>query len=353
MTVRPMTRWARRAALVTLAFTTASCGFSLQSFPKFGGLSGPSYPLHARFANVLNLPANAQVREGSAVIGQVSSISTHHFQADLTFRIRSAVHIPVGSTAQVRFDSPLGDEFILIQGPPGSAKGRSLAPGAVLPESSTGTAPSVEDTLTALGAVLNGGGISSLQTIIVQLNNTLGGHQSQIRELVGQISTALTSLSKSSGDIDGAITAVASLSSQLNAGSDIITSGIDAIAPAVTVLSQENGDLDNLLTQLTNLSSVANQVVATSGQASINDVHQLLPVVNQLEGVEQQLGPDLTDIAAFETETPKIAPGNYLQVGLTVNTNFNSAPQVATAQSVSTATTSGRAVSAILEGGLP
>jgi phospholipid/cholesterol/gamma-HCH transport system substrate-binding protein len=329
------------------------CGFSLQAFPKIGGPSGPSYPIYARFTNVLNLPADAQVRDGSAVVGTVTSITTHHFLADLTLAIRSDVHLPAGTTAQVRFDSPLGDEYVLLT-PPASASGPSLRRGAVLGVDATTTAPSIENTLTALGAVLDGGGIDQLQTIVVELNKTFGGSQHQIRTLLSQLAVALKSLSAHTGDIETAITAVGNLAAELNARRDTITGGIDAIAPAVGVLAKENDDLRALLTQLVRLSRTTNSIIATSGQDSINDAHDLVPVVNQLVGVERRVGPDHADIATFEAMTPKIAPGDYLQVSLTLHARFNSGP-VDAGDTVATIgpATGAAAIVKLLEAGLP
>lgn len=339
-------QWKTLAASLVLAIGVSGCGFSLQSFPKIGSQHGPSYPLRARFTNVLNLPADAQVREGAAVVGQVSSISTHNFLADLTLAIRRGIRIPVGTTAEVRFDSPLGDEYVLLTPPANQAKGW-LASDAVIPATATSTAPSVEDVLTVLGTVLNGGGISQLHTIVSQLNDALDGNQSQIRDLLGQLATTLGSLAAHTPDIASAISAVGSLAAQLNAGAGVITRGIVVLAPATRVLASENSDLHALLVQLTNLSRTANRIVAASGDDSVNDAHQLLPVVNQLVGVESKLGPDLTDIARFEAETPKIAPGDYLQVAVNLNAEFAPGPADADAPSGSSA------VTALLENGLP
>jgi len=50
----------RPASLLAAAGLLSSCGISLQSLPKIGGISGPTYKLTAYFTNVVNLPANAQ-----------------------------------------------------------------------------------------------------------------------------------------------------------------------------------------------------------------------------------------------------------------------------------------------------
>jgi phospholipid/cholesterol/gamma-HCH transport system substrate-binding protein len=336
------------AAAVTVA--CSACSISLQSLPKPGTQTGPSYQLHATFANVLNLPTNAQVREGSALIGQVGSINTRDFRAQVVLNIRSGVRLPVGSTAQVRFDTPLGDEFVVVQVPPGPSTGPFLANGAVLGEEQTSTAPSVEDTLAALGTVLNGGGLNQLQTIIDELNKTFDGNQPQIRSLLQDITASTVSLSTHASDIDTALASFGHLADVLNSGRTTITQAIDAIAPGVSVLASENSDFSNLFTQLTNLSTVANSVISQTTQSSVNDAKQLLPLLNQLVGVESQLGPALTDIAKFESTTPKVAPGNYLQVSVTATANLNSAPCMVGSCS---GNTTGAAVSALLQGGLP
>ncbi len=56
-----------------------------------------------------------------------------------------------------------------------------------------------------------------------------------------------------------------------------------------------------------------------SGQSSVNDVKDLLPVVDQLLAVSKQIGPDLADLSRFESSSTKVAPGDYLQVSVLVN----------------------------------
>jgi phospholipid/cholesterol/gamma-HCH transport system substrate-binding protein len=340
--------------------------------PKLGSLRGPTYAVRAQFSNVLNLPADAQVRYGSAVVGQVGSITTSDFKANIVLNIRKGVLLPVGTKAQVRFDSPLGDEFVLLQPPATTAHPQWLVGGATLNESDTSTAPSVEDTLSALAVVLNGGGLNQLETIVSQLNATFKGNQPALRSLLSQLGTDFKSLSAHSGDLDSALTAIAHLSAQLNAGSGVITSGIDTIGPAAHVLANENVDLQQFLTQLTKLSTVADSVISESGTQSVEDAKLLLPVVNQLVGVDNQIGPDLQNIADFESGTQKIAPGNYLQVSVILHILLNGSPETATGSggvvasvmttpsgstSDTTADTSqsgnGRAVSDLLESGIP
>jgi phospholipid/cholesterol/gamma-HCH transport system substrate-binding protein len=314
-------RWAAGPVVAAAALLLSGCALSLQSLPKVSSLSASTYPIYAEFANVLNLPVEAQVREGAEVVGQVGSISTSNYQADLTLDIKRSVRLLVGTTAQVRFDDPLGDEYVLLQEPPAGEELslRFLAPRGRIPEESTSTAPSVEDTFGALSLVLNGGGINQLQTIIGQLNNTFNGNQTPIHSFLTTIDNGVSSLAGGRVAIDNALASISGLSNKLNGGGGTIATGISTITPAIAVLAGETQQISGLLTQLTNLGTIGTQVAQESGQNSVDDVDDLLPVVQQLNAVSAQLGPDLDALARFEAETPKIAPGDYLQVNAIVN----------------------------------
>jgi phospholipid/cholesterol/gamma-HCH transport system substrate-binding protein len=304
-----------------LTVLLGGCALSLQSLPKITSTSSATYRVHAVFANVLNLPENAQVRVGAEVVGQVSSISTRNFQADLTLEIDKNVRLLAGTTAQIRFDNPLGDEYVFLLAPAQASVGggSTLRPGAVIAENATSTAPSVEDTFGALSLVLNGGGLNQLQTIIHELNDTFNGNQPQIRSFLTTIDRGVHSVTSGRAVIDAALQSIEKLTLKLNAGRSVIANGIDTIGPAIGVLASENSQFSKLLGELSNLGAIGTKVAEQSGQNSVNDVKDLLPVVDQLVSVSRQLGPDLNDLSRFEAETPKVAPGDYLQVKVIAN----------------------------------
>jgi phospholipid/cholesterol/gamma-HCH transport system substrate-binding protein len=351
-------RWAP-ALIIVVAVSLGGCGFhglSLQSLPKLGGVTGATYPIYATFANVLNLPVGGQVRVGPQVVGEVSDISAIDFQASVTMRIEKNVTLLQGTTAQVRFDNPLGDEYVLLTAP-ADTQVPHLRPGAQIPESDTGTAPSVEDTLGALSLVLNGGGINQLQTIIHELNNAFNGNQPQIRSFLGTVNAALSSLAHGRVALDDFLASAGNLTRELNgtggAGANKISKAVSSIAPAIGVLASENASLGRLFGALSNLGAVGTQIAQQSGQNGVDDVRALLPVVDQLNAVSQQLAPVLSEVSRFEAETPKVAPGDYLQVGVVANVILPSgdfSPNVDPSDSM---TGSGaRAITLLLDGAL-
>jgi phospholipid/cholesterol/gamma-HCH transport system substrate-binding protein len=313
---RHQRRAAALGAVVATTVAVTGCGISLQSLPKLGGVSGPTYNVKATFANVVNLPANAEVREGAFEVGYVSNIATKNFVAVVTMTIKRSVVLPADTTVEVRFDTPLGEDFLLLQPPAGPVEVANLTNGSSIAEAQTSTAPSVEDTFGALGALLNGGGINQLQTIITETNNVLTGNQPQIRSLLNQVNTTLSSFNGNSGAIDSALTAIGDLSQVLNRSSGAITNGIGALGPAVGVLANENVQLNQLITQVSQLSTVANNIVTQSQVGAVQDLQALGPVLNQLTAVQQQLSPALTAVDRFEQVLPQVTPGNYLQASI-------------------------------------
>jgi phospholipid/cholesterol/gamma-HCH transport system substrate-binding protein len=290
------------------------------------------------------------------VVGEVTNISASNFQASVTMRIEKSVTLLKGTTAQVRFDNPLGDEYVLLTAPADTQAPR-LRAGAQIPESDTGTAPSVEDTLGALSLVLNGGGINQLQTIIHELNNTFNGNQPQIRSFLGTVNAAAASLAGGRTALDDFLSSAGNLTRELNgtggAGAHTIGKGLASISPAIGVLASENTSLGRLFGALSNLGAVGTQIAQQSGQNSVDDVRALLPVVDQLNDVSQQLAPVLSEVSRFESETPKIAPGDYLQAAVVANVILPPGDFAPNIDPSGLVTGSGaRAITLLLDGGL-
>lgn len=325
--LRPLRRAGLVAGASAVALVAAGCGVSLQALPKPSGVSGQTYTVHATFANVVNLPADAEVRRGAFAVGYVAGLTAKDFKAQVTMKIKSTVKLPVGTTAEIRFDTPLGEDYVSVSPPAApsgggapisaaAAGGGYIADGATIPEDQTSTAPSVEDVFGALGTLLNGGGIDQLQTIIHEVNNVFGGNQGQIRDLLGRLNNTVTAFSQSAPQLDAALTQIGSLSQILNHSSGAIVDGISALAPAAQVLAGQTGQLTALVDQVRQLSTVANQVITASQRGLVTTLRALQPVLTQLTNAQGQLGPALNAVDGLEVALRQAAPGGYLQTVL-------------------------------------
>lgn len=107
------------AAALSAVMVSAGCATNgLASLPlPAPGIGGGGYLLNAVFSNALNLPAHAKVKLAGADVGQLEKMVARNYNAVTTLRIMDGVRIPVGSTAELRSATPLGDVFVAIKPP--------------------------------------------------------------------------------------------------------------------------------------------------------------------------------------------------------------------------------------------
>lgn len=315
-------RAARRVAtVVAIAAACSGCGVSLQSLPQLGPTTTSGYPLHAVFSNVQNLAAHAQVRYGDAVVGTVTSIKARAFQAELTMTIQRRTRLPAGTNAEVRFDTPLGDEYVELR-PPSSPSGGTISPGATLGLADTSAAPSVADTLAALGAVLYGGGLAQAHSVVVDVNQILSGNHGQIKELIANLGTVAGSLAGNDAHIDNALSAANQIVTQLNQGHGAVETALATLPPAAAAISADNGQLQALLAGVNKLSPIVLDVLAASGQDLVNDVSQAVPIIRSLAAIQGQFGTDLAQFTQLSKAIQRDAPNGYAQLNVNFTASF-------------------------------
>src|SRR3954471_5288021 len=109
--------WAATAIVVL-----SGCSASLEVLPAPKGVTGPTYHLTADFGDVLNLPEGAKVKLQGVVVGEVTSISTVDFRAEVGMDIAEKFPLPKGTQFQIRFATPLGEDFVAVTAPERSGR---------------------------------------------------------------------------------------------------------------------------------------------------------------------------------------------------------------------------------------
>jgi len=308
-----------------VALSLTGCGLSLQSMPKPGHGAAHTYTVYATFSDVLNLPSDAQVRDGSQVVGSVGSMKEMDYLAEVQLRLKDGYHVPRGSTAEVRFDNPLGDLYIEIRKPKVETQGY-LPPGSSLALAATSAAPTVEDTLGGLATVLNGGGIGNTQEIAHELNEMFDGNQAQIRDLLGKLNTAATDLAGGIGSVDDALDAVNALAVQLNTDDTTLPDGIKSLSEAIGVLAGQNDQFNQLLVGLNAFGASGNKVIAASGAQTVAALKKLLPVVNQIVESDAEITPALQNLRTLEAQVPALTAGGYAHASIRLPIDVSSNP---------------------------
>jgi phospholipid/cholesterol/gamma-HCH transport system substrate-binding protein len=269
-------------------------------------------------------------------------------------QISSAAKLMAGTTAQVRFTTPLGEDYIAMY-PPAKPTTTFLGAGATLPLADTGAAPSVEDAFAALSLLLNGGGISQIATIIRELDKTITGRTGTIRSVIIQAHKLVSALNAHKADIDSALVGVHNLALTLGAGDDVIDKALDEFPTAIKVVAGQTTQLNSLLTHVGRLSTVTTNVLNQTTDKLLGVIQNLKPALDSLAGVRGQLVPTMNKLVAFGSAIDKAAPGDYLTANGTLDLVFSDTgilPPSSAYSSSSGAASGQAATTTLLTGGL-
>ncbi|MBJ8347227.1 MlaD family protein [Antrihabitans sp. YC2-6] len=283
-----MTALSKKLALATTIATTLSataCAAGLQSLPlPAPGVEGDTYELQATFANALNLPAKAKVRLFGADVGEVTSMTAVDYSAVVQLRIDAAVHLPVGTTAELRSATPLGDVFVAVR-PPNDVPPATpiLADGDAIPIESTSAAATIEQVLSALSLVVNGGAVRNLTKILNGAGTVVDGSGGNLGELIDDATRLISTLSSRSEDIAAALERTAELTATIGAQQDSVHAALAAAAPALKAVADNSAGMtdlavlvDHVATQLSTFPSLA----GTDSRSTVDDLNTLSSALN-------------------------------------------------------------------------
>lgn len=334
MSRRGRRRSARHAATMAgvcaVATGIAGCqftGFGSLPLPFTPGTGSGSYTVTAQMSDVTHLPPNSEVMVGNITVGTVTAIRFDHsgrWHADLTLSLPNRVKLPANATAVIGQKSLLGAEYVALAPPANAKPSGVLTDGAVIPMSRTSTYPSTEDVLAALSTVLNGGGLNQLATITRELNDTLGGHTAQVRELLRNVRVLAATLDTQRGTIVAAIANLNNLAATMRKQDATLTAAIDEIPGGLKVLNDDEGKLAQALAAVSNLSTVADKVINSSSANLIANLKNLQPVAAKLADSGKSLIGALNVLPTYPfpiASVQKGEKGDYGNLFLTLDLN--------------------------------
>lgn len=300
-----------RAALAVLsvAVVTSGCATSgLSSLPlPAPGLGTGGYMINAVFSNALNLPAHAKVKLAGADVGQLETMEARNYTAVTSLRIMDGVRIPVGSRAELRSATPLGDVFVAIKPPtPADPNAPLLKAGDTIGLESTSAAATVEAVLSAAALVVNGGTVRNLTNLINGAGKATGDQGQAFGNLIDQSTQVLAKLNARSGQIKSALTETARLADRLDEKNQALTEVLTAAQPATAVLSDNTAQLADVVEvlgatsrQLAKFPSIAG--TDQSGRSIIKDLNSVAGAFNDVS-----VHPDTSMVALNRLFAPLI-----------------------------------------------
>lgn len=325
----------RRPRTIALAALTAAAALLLAGC-RFDGLYGVPLPggaaqgadvyhVTVEFADVLDLVPQSAVKVNDVTVGAVEKIDLDGWHAKVRLRIENSVRLPDNAVADLRQTSLLGEKYVALSAPTDVPSAGRLHEGSVIPLARSGRNPEVEEVLSALSALLNGGGVAQLHTITVELNSALGGREDRLRDLLAQLDTFVGGLDAQRADILRALDGVDKLSKTLGDQSSTIAQAVDRMPPALKVLADDRAQLTRLLTALSDLGAVGTQVINASQADLVASLRRLAPILTELNQAGNDL-PNALDLLLTYPLPQNIVSaikGDYANLKVTADLNLN------------------------------
>ncbi|OBA84347.1 mammalian cell entry protein [Mycobacterium sp. 1164966.3] len=290
------------------ALTLTGCAFhGLNSLPLPGAEGrGPGANIyHVEIPNVGTMESNSPVLINDVVVGSVSTMRVARdpvkgWIANVEISVKRDVEVPPNVEASVGQTSLLGSMHLELNtplGPDGKPppKSKPLPPGATIPLRRSSAYPSTEQTLSSLGAVVNGGGLGQIGEIIHNFSAALSGREGAIRDLLTRLDTFVGTLDQQRDNIVASIQALNRLSATFAGQRDVLTQALRKIPPALDVLIRERPRLTTALDRLRVFSNTATRLINDSQADLVTNLKNLEPTIGALADV----GPELdTALAA-------------------------------------------------------
>ncbi len=268
--------------------------------PGGAAADGHAYHVTVEFRDVLDLVPQSAVKVDDVTVGAVEKVRLDGWHARVRLRVADSVKLPANAVAELRQTSLLGEKYVALAAPTGTAAVGRLRDGDRIPLSRSGRNPEVEEVLSALSALLNGGGVAQLKTITVELNKALDGRESRIRSLLKELNTFIGGLDDQRKDIVRAIKAVDRLAGRLGKEKETIAKTVGTMPPALKVLAHQRRDLTKMLTALSKLGTTGTKVVTASHDDTVANLKKLRPILQQLN----KSGNDLPNSLELLTTYP-------------------------------------------------
>jgi phospholipid/cholesterol/gamma-HCH transport system substrate-binding protein len=330
--IRRVRRTAVVAAVVAVAALLSGCDFSVYSLPLPGGakINGPAYHVTVEFSDVLDLVPKSSVKVDDVTVGTVEKVWLEGYVAKVRLKLPKSVDLPDNTRATIRQTSLLGEKFVSLAPPTGDEKPRGkLEDGELIPLSRTTSNVEVEQVLSALSLLLNGGGVAQLQIITQELNKALTGNEPAIRDVLTQLNTFVGTLDKNKQQIVAAITAVDGLAKKLNAQKATLATAIDSLPKSIATLDKQRAALVKTLQALARLGNTATRVITASQQDLVANLKSLYPVLTNLAVAGENLPKSLELLLTypFPDAAANAVKGDFTNLNITLDVNTQKALQ--------------------------
>lgn len=321
----------RRAAVWTAAGSLLLSGCEVNGWydvPLPGGAAadGNAYRITVEFRDVLDLVPQSAVKVDHVTVGAVEKVELAGWHARVRLRIDDSVKLPGNAVAELRQTSMLGEKYVALSAPVDTAPAGKLRDGDRIPLARSGRNPEIEEVLSALSALLNGGGVAQLKTITVELNKALDGRETRVKSLLTELNTFIGGLDEQREDIVRALRGIDRLAKRLGNEKKTIARAVDTLPPALKVLADQRRDLTKMLTALSRLGKTGTRVVRASHADTVANLKALRPILAQLNkaGADLPNSLELLTTYPFPRNAVDAIKGDYVNLKVTADLDLSS-----------------------------
>ncbi|WP_370629614.1 MCE family protein [Mycolicibacterium sp. BK634] len=250
---------------------------------------------HIEIANVGTLEPNSPVMINDVVVGSVVRMRLKDWHADVEVSVIPTAVVSANAVATIGQTSLLGSQHLALNPPLGEAPIGRMQPGATIPLSRASTYPSTEQTLSALSAVVNTGGLGQIGDIVHNFNVMLTGNQDAIRDLLAQLDSFVGTFNDQRDNIIATIQGLNAVAATFANQRDVVSRALQKIPQALDVLIREEPRLTAALDKLRVFSHTATRLVNDTQADLVHNLQNLEPTIRALADV----GPDLDAAIAY------------------------------------------------------
>lgn len=294
--------------------------------PGGAASDGNAFKVTVEFRDVLDLVPQSSVKVNNVTVGAVEKVELTGWHARVRLRVADSVKLPANAVAELRQTSMLGEKYVALSAPPGTAPVGKLTDGARIPLSRSGRNPEIEEVLAALSALLNGGGVAQLKTITVELNEALAGRENRVKSLLTELDTFLGGLDSQRAEIIRALNGIDRLSKRLAKEKTTVAQAVDTMPPALKVLADQRKNLTRMLTSLSKLGTTGTRVINASRDDVVANLTSLRPILEQLNKAGNDLpnALELMTTYPFPRSATNAIKGDYVNLKITADLDLAS-----------------------------
>ena len=316
------------AALIGALAVLSGCSFDgVYSLPLPGavGNRGATYTVTVEFRDALDLVPYSAVKVNDAIVGHVHAvrwkIGADGPFAEVDCRLKQTVKLPRNASATIAETSLLGEKYVALAVPSTEKATGQLANKDRVGLDSTDRAATVEEVLSSLSLLLNGGGLAQVKVIAAELNNAFSGREPAIRDSLERLRTLVTGLNGQRTEIVRALENVNKLASTLRRQEGVITTALETMPPALGVLNGQREQLTTMLQAVDKLGRTAGTVIRASRDDLLENLKALQPTLTKLAEAGKFIPPSLDMFLnyPFATGSDKVFHGDYGNVFLTID----------------------------------